>query len=145
MIIKRWSEWRASLRRAGEWEGAPDPGVRRLKALFAAARTPDNPRADAQLWRRLRAQIRSIDRKEVAASLNGAIASFGFRFAGAAACALALAIGLAWSQGPLSEGPAATGAQLASFVEAPEEALNGPLQARSGDDLLQFIAYASNR
>jgi len=85
MIIKRWSEWRASLRRAGEWEGAPDPGVRRLKALFAAARTPDNPRADAQLWRRLRAQIRSIDQEEVAASLNGAMASFGFRFAGAAA------------------------------------------------------------
>lgn len=147
MIIKRWREWRGSLRRAGGWEEASlaDPEVRRLKTLFAAARTPDDPRADARLWRSLRAQIRSIDREEVAASLNGVMASLGFRFAGAAACALVLALGLAWSQGPLSPSPAATGAQRASFVEAPEEALNGPLQARSGDDLLQFIAYASNR
>jgi len=145
MIIKRWREWRESLRRAEAWEGAADPEARRLKALLAAARIPDDPRAGARLWRSLRAQIRSIDQEEVAASLNGAMASFGFRFAGAAACALALAIGLAWSQGPLSSGSPATGTQLASFVEAPEEALNGPLQARSGDDLLQFIAYASNR
>ncbi|MBI2177885.1 MAG: hypothetical protein HYU38_06020 [Candidatus Tectomicrobia bacterium] len=145
MIIKRWREWRASLRRAGEWEGAADPEARRLKALLAAARTPDDPRADARLWRRLRVRIRALEREGAATPLSGVMASLGFRFAGAAACALVLALGLAWSQGPLAPVPAATGAQLASFLEAPEEALSGPLQARSGDDLLQFIAYASNR
>jgi len=144
--MRRWREWRASLRRAGGWEEASpaDPEVRRLRALFAAARTLDDPGADARLWRGLRARIRAIEQEGAAAPLSGVLASFGFRFAGAAACALALALGLAWSQGPLAR-PAATGAQLASFLEAPEEVLNGPLQARSGDDLLQFIAYGPGR
>lgn len=133
----RWREWRESLRRAREWDSAPDPEIRRLQSLFAAARPGEDPQADARLWRRLRARIHGLERERVPA-LSGALASFGFRFAGAAALALVLAAGLTWRDGPFGS---PQGAQTASFLETPDEVLSGPLQARSGDDLLQFIAY----
>jgi hypothetical protein len=142
-----WRDWRESLRRAGGWDEASpaDPEVRRLKALFAEAHPPEEPGADERLWRKVRVRIRTLEREareRAEAPLSWALAAFGFRFAGAAALALALAVGLTWPEGPFSSSsPALTGVQTASYLEAPEEVLNGPLQAGSGEDLLQFIAY----
>ncbi len=142
--MNRFRAWRESLRRAARWEEAHpgDESLLRLKRLLAAARRED-PAADERLWRRLRPRLGPL--AGPAPSLAAAVAGLGPRFvlAAGAVCAMLLAGGLYLNQMGAAPAPGGSVALVAA-LGTPEEAVGGALQARSGDELLRFIAYGPN-
>ncbi len=151
--MSRWSDWRRRMKRAEDWE-APrrgDPEITSLKGLLRSARRED-PEAGKRIWRNLRPRLHALEDSPFSpASLWGALAATGPRFALGAACACLIAAG-AFLSLPATlpgEGPRTQVAALApppAIAEAPATPEEYPVQAlqvNSGDDLLQFIAYGA--
>ena len=157
--MSRWSDWRRRMKRTEDWDdpgreapGRDDPNreaseIASLKGLFHAAAGED-PEAGKRIWRNLRTRLHALEDSPFSpASLWGALAAAGPRFAMGAACACLIAAGAFLSRP--AEGPRTQVAALApppTLSEAPatpEEYPVQALQASSGDDLLQFIAYGA--
>ncbi len=159
--MSRWSDWRRRLKRAEDWE-APrrgDPEITSLKGVFQSAARED-PEAGKRIWRNLRPRLHALEDSPFSpASLWGALAAAGPRFALGAACACLIAAGAFLSlparpalparSAPSGGAPRTQVAALApppAIAEAPatpEEYPFQALQVNSGDDLLQFIAYGA--
>lgn len=156
--MSRWSDWRRRMKRAEAWDapGRGDPEITSLKGLLRSARRVD-PEAGKRIWRNLRPRLHALEDSPFSpASLWGALAAAGPRFALGAACACLIAAGAFLSlpalparSAPSGGAPRAQVAALApppAIAEAPatpEEYPFQALQASSGDDLLQFIAYGA--
>jgi hypothetical protein len=141
------------MKRAEAWDdpGRDDPGIASLKGLLRSARRED-PEAGERIWRNLRPRLHALEDSPFSpASLWGALAAAGPRFALGAAFACLIAAGAFLSRPAAlpGEGPRTQVAALApppALSEAPatpEEYPVQALQANSGDDLLQFIAYGA--
>ena len=144
--MRAWRKWRERLRRANAWEiSSRDAEVERLKALFRAAPEED-PDAGGRIWRGLRPALRRLGGAP-APSFATTIAALGPRFVTASFVGVALAAALFIFQGGPAPAPAAPAPEPALFaamsaVERPPASAGDALEAQSGDDLLQFIAYS---
>ena len=141
--MKRTEDWDDPNREASE--------IASLKGLFHAAAGED-PEAGKRIWRNLRPRLHALEDSPFSpASLWGALAAAGPRFALGAACACLIAAGAFLSlpdarpgDGPRTQVAAlAPPAAIAEAPATPEEYPVQALQANSGDDLLQFIAYGA--
>ncbi|MDA1001334.1 MAG: hypothetical protein O2807_12570 [bacterium] len=139
-----WERWKKSQASAARWDH-PAPGDARilnLKRLLRAA-PRENGRADDLLWQRIRRQLKPFGFEAPAPPpLFTALASMGPRFAVAAAAVLMLSLGLYAlpEQKPDIQPPT----QVASLENA-SPLSNEPFEIQSGDELLQYIAYGTNR
>ncbi len=164
--MSRWSDWRRRMKRAEGWDdpnrddpSRDDPEIASLKGVFLSARRED-PEIGERIWRHLQPRLHALGDSPLSpASLWGALAAAGPRFAMGAACACLIAAGAFLSlparpdlparPARSGEGPRTQVAALApppAIAEAPatpEEYPVQALQASSGDDLLQFIAYGA--
>ncbi|MEE9275384.1 MAG: hypothetical protein V3V62_08770 [bacterium] len=144
--MRAWRKWRERLRRADAWEiFSRDAEVERLKALFRAA-PGDDPEAGARIWRGLRPALRRLGGAP-APSFASALAAIGPHFVTASFAGVALAAALFIFRGGPAPAPAPPAPEPAlvaamSAVERPRAPAGDALEARSGDDLLQFIAYS---
>lgn len=148
-----WERWKKSQASAARWDD-PAPGDVRtfyLKRLLRAApgvrgAPEESARADTLLWQRLRRQLKPLGEMAPAAPpLFTALASMGPRFAVAAAAVLMLSLGLyTLPDEPPPARPAIQVAQ-ATLLESSAPLFAEALETRSGDDLLAFIAYDTNR
>ena len=137
-------------RGAEDWD-APRPQdetAAELKALFEDARE-DAPAPDEKLWEKLRPQLAAHE-----AQVNGAfsfvtaVAATGPRFAAAALGVLLLAASLFWGQSV--ERQARILERQTYLAQHPDRNPLNPipmigdeLEAKKGEDLLQFVAYGS--
>ena len=181
--MNMWSDWRRRMKRAEGWDGPSrgdpsrgdpirgDPEIASLKGVFHSAAREDLEIGE-RIWRNLRPCLHALEDFPLSpASLWGALAAAGPRFALGAACACLIAAGAFLSLPARPDGldlparsartarsahtarsgdvPRAQVAALApppAIAEAPatpEEYPVQALQASSGDDLLQFIAYGA--
>ena len=146
----RW--WENILNRgrsAQEWD-APrqeDETVAELKALFEAAHE-DAPEPDDKLWEKLRPQLVAHEAQSGGAfSFVSALAATGPRFAVAALSVLILVASLFWSQSVERQARILERqTYLAQHTDRnplnPIVMIGDELEARGGDDLLQFVAYS---
>lgn len=139
-----WERWKKSQMLAARWDHPvpEDARILNLKRLLRAA-AEESARADDRLWHRLRYQLKPLGSEAPAiSSLLSALASMAPRFAVAAAAVLVLSLGLyALPEEEPAPRPPVQTASLESSAPLFAEAL----ETRSGDDLLAFIAYDTNR
>ncbi len=156
--MSRWSDWRRRMKRAEGWDGPRrgDPEIASLKGVFLSAAREDQEIGN-RIWRNLRPRLHALEDSPFSpASLWGALAAAGPRFALGAACACLIAAGAFLSLPARPDLPARSGGgpktqvaalapppAIAEAPATPEEYPVQALQANSGDDLLQFIAYGA--
>ena len=125
-----------------------DETVAELQSLFQAARD-DAPAPDEKLWEKLRPRLAAHERQTLQPlSFITALASTGPRFAAAALGVLLLAAGLFWSQGAERRMRALERqTELALYTDRnplnPIMMIGNGLEAQTGQELLQYVAYGS--
>ena len=145
-----WKDLFENHRGAQDWD-APrqeDETVAEMQALFQAARD-DAPAPDEKLWEKLRPQLAAHEgQTNNAFSFTTALASTGPRFAVAALGVLLLVASLFWSQGAERRMRALERqTELALYTDRnplnPIMMIGSELEAQTGQELLQYVAYGS--
>ena len=145
-----WKDLFESHQNAQSWD-APRPEnetVTEIQALFQAARE-DAPAPDEKLWEKLRPQLSGHEGQAHSAfSFTTALAATGPRFAVAALGVLLIVASLFWSQGAerrmrILETQANLAVNYDRNPLNPILMIGNGLEAQTGQELLQYVAYGS--